>query len=510
MHFELSEIASCDANLFFTVGRFMAKGYRPYLDAYENKPPMIFLISEISYLLSGGFYLVNISSFLCFLNLLLTPLAICIIIAIKRKLSLLSASLMSGSVFLISLLLLFYSEQRSGEIMCEIFGVSALVDGVLCLLIISKGKKIHFYHPCVILSGVFFAIATLFKEPFALLGIFAYLMVIEQKRDLLFKLVFPLAYGVFTALLILLVTNSVAGYFTIYLPNMLSYHITSHGSLFDRMKDFKKLFDNLNEFSKYLFILIILMFFISCLRGTTLFSEEKPSLMLIFRVIRIILPFVYLYIASLTVGLGGQYFWHHFAFALPFYYSLLLDSGFYIGEQINNLSIKDNEGPLIKKISNPFTLLAVVFTFLLSFISSYGLIEHKFKMKEEEMINLVKRAKADASYIDEVLDTLNVERYLFIGFNGTDRPYCYTKHLPLGPCFVQDQDNFKKANTFFTNNFLKQLKESEVIVFSSYQMPIIEKEVKQYISTNFTSELPNAIKDISKPEQFFYGLYFRI
>ena len=337
LHFELQEIASCDANLFFAVGHFMAKGFRPYLDAYENKPPMIFFISELSYLMTGNYYLVNISSFLCFLNVLLTPIAICLVIAIKRKMSLLSSSLMTIIVAIISLFLTLYAHHKSGEIMCEIFGASALMDSLLCLLIISKDKKTRFYHPCIILSGFFFGVATMFKEPFALLGIFAFLMVVENKKDLLNKVIYPLGYGVLTAFLILLVTNAIEGYFAVYLPNMLTNHINNHGSLVERMKNFKRLFDDLNDFSKYLFILIIIMLFVSSLRSLTLFNQENVYLALVFKAIRIVLPFIYLYIASLAVGLGGQYFWHHFAFALPLYYSLLLDSGLFIGEQINNV-----------------------------------------------------------------------------------------------------------------------------------------------------------------------------
>ena len=130
-------------------------------------------------------------------------------------------------------------------------------------------------------------------------------------------------------------------------------------------------------------------------------------------------------------------------------------------------------------------------------------------MKEEEMVHYVKKAKEDASYIDAVLDKLSIGSYLFMGFNGTDRPYCYTKHLPLGPTFVQDADNFKEKDNFFVRNFLEDLHETKIIVFSSYQIPIIEEEVKEYIASNFETNNPEPINDINKPVTFFYTLYFR-
>lgn len=514
LHFELSEIASCDANLFYTVGRFMASGKRPYLDAYENKPPIIFLISELSYLMSGGFYLVNVSSFLCCLNLLLVPLAICIIVSIKRKMSYVSTSLMSVLVFIISIFLMFYAEARSGEVMCELFGASALVDAILCLAILPKDKKIHFYDARIILSGFFFGVAAMFKEPFALLGIFVYLLLVENKKDLLNKVVLPISYAIFTVFVILLATNSIEGYFTIYLPNMLNNHITDNDlSLTDRMKDFRRLFDDINAFSKYLFMLVVVLLFLSVLRSVTLFNDEHPYLALPLRVTRILLPFIYLYIASLCVGLGGQYFWHHYAFALPLYYSVLIDSGLFIGEQLTTVSSyplsKDNFKEAAKELNKPFVSVSIVAVLTLTIISGYGLKKHEFKMKEEEMVNYVKKAKEDAEYIDAVLDKLGYDSYLFIGFNGTDRPYCYTKHLPLGPTFVQDKDNFKEKDTFFVNSFLEDLHATNIIVFSSYQIPVIEDEVKQYIADNFETNKPEAVNEINKPVTFFYTLYFR-
>ena len=511
--YELSEIASCDANLFFTVGKAMAKGYRPYIDYYENKPPMIFIVCDLSYLLTGGFYLVNISSFLCCVNLLIAPIGIGIVMAIKRKWNMFSTALAVLILFTSSLFLLFYAEQRSGEIMCEIFGVSALMDALFVISFLPKEKKIRFYNPLIIVAGMFFGIAIMFKEPFVLLGIFSLLYLVESKKDLLNKVVYPCAYAAITALFILLVSRSFVGYFTVYLPNMLFNHVNTNGSVTDRAKDVGKLFDDLEGFSKYLKIGFIITVLISTARGTRLFErEEKFWIKIVFTVIRILLPFIYLYIASISVAAGGQYFWHHFAFALPYYYSLLIDTSLFIGDSVNQVNYypfkKENSAVAANEFANPMVLLSLAASIALSIFTGYGIGSHSFHMKTEEMKNYVARAKRGAKYVDDVLDAIEEKEYLYIGFNGTDRIYCYTKHLPMGPTFVQDPDNFRE-NNFFVRSFRKDLETAKLVIFSTSVNLGINDEVRDTLKNDFTTELPEVTESIEKPEDFYYTVYYR-
>lgn len=513
LQFELSEIASCDANLFFTVGKGMAKGFKPYVDYYENKPPMIFLLSEISYLMTGGFYLVNISSFLCCVNLLAAPIGIGVVLAKRRGWSTLSTALAIVILFTSSLFLLFYAEQRSGEIMCEIFGASALLDVLFCLAFLSNKKDIKFYHPLIIVAGAFLGIAIMFKEPFILLGFFSLLFLVEKRDDIFKRVVLPCGYALITVLFILLISNSFEGYFSIYLPNMINSRVTSNNSLVDRMKDFKRLFDDLDGFSRYLMIGTVVTLFVSSVRSITMFEdEEKMYLKVIFRVIRILLPFVYLYIASLSVGLGGQYFWHHFAFALPFYYSLLLDTASLVGDSTKEIKFypfkKEYVSETFNEFAKPIPLFSLIIAVSLVGVTKYGIKKHEFKMKTEEMKNYVIKAKEHAKYIDEILDAINEKNYLYIGFNGTDRPYCYTEHLPLGPTFVQDPDNFKKEN-WFTKSFRNDLNTTNVVVFNYCDDLSIKDEIYDYLNNNFTASLPMNASSIKKPASFNYRLYFR-
>ena len=351
------------------------------------------------------------------------------------------------------------------------------------------------------------------KEPFVLLGFFALLFLVRNKKDLLYKVLLPCGYTLITVFIILLASNSLVGYFSVYLPNMLGNHINTNGTLFDRMKDFRKLLDDLNGFSKYLMVAVVITIYVSAIRGALLFDdEEKIYWKIIFKVIRIILPFIYLYIASLCVGMGGQYFWHHFAFAMPLYYVAMIDSCALIGEGANKINFypfkKGNGKPTLEEFARPHSLLALMVSAALLFCLGYGIEKHECHMKTEEMKAYVVKAKEHAKYIDSVLDAINKDNYLFIGFNGTDRPYCYTKHMPLGPIFAQDPDNFKEDN-FFTRSFLEDLHTADVIVFTSCDSLSIKDEISNYLANNFTNTLPTAAEGIEKPSSFYYQLYFR-
>lgn len=515
-NYELADIASTDANLFFTVGKAMTQGYRPYVDFYENKPPMIFALCAISYAWTGDFHMVNVDSFLCCLNLLILCFLIGPVIGIKRKWSMFPIALATLLVGSVGILMMTYAEARSGEIMTEIFGVSALMDGVFCLLLLPKEKKVRFYDPRVILAGFFYGVATMFKEPLGLLGICSFLFLCERKEDLLKKLVFPCVYGGLTAFLILLVTKSIPGYFTIYLPTMFGHHVDTYGPIWDRMVNVSKLFTNLNSYCWQLKVIVIGLFAVATIRGGFMVFSKKVPLRLTFSFLRMLLPLLFLYIASLSVGLGGQYFWHHYAFALPFYYALLIDAGLFVGDRVQESSLirgkkEEEKGSSPKAIAEPIFLLSIAFSLAFSCITLDGLRTHGHDLAEKQakMISYVETAKAGASYVDAILDALNEERYLFLGFNGSSRIYCYTAHLPLGPNFAQDPDVFYSEDNYFATTFVNSLHSANILVYAAYKQGVLVDSTKDYVSRNFTTKKPDAVKGIAAPKPFNYTLYFR-
>ena len=514
MNHELADIASCDANLFFTVGRGMLIGKRPYLDYYENKPPMIFLISAISYAWTGDFHMVNVDSFLCCINLLVLTFIIGPILGWKRKWKAFPTALATLLLGSCGILFMLYAEFKAGEIMTELFGASAMLDAIFCLLLIPKDKKVAFYDPRVILSGFFFGIAVMFKEPFAFMGVFSFLFIIEKKEDLLNKFIFPGVYGVLTAIIILLVTNSFVGYFQVYIPNMFGHHIEIYGSVWDRMGNVNKLFDNLASFHWSLRVVVVACFAVSSFRGVTMQFSENFYVDLPLRLLRALLPLTYLYVASFCVGLGGQYWWHHYAFAMPFYYGLLIDSAILIGDTSSLMSPLSFQTEEEKKKSyssflHPLVLAGIAVSVSFSLISGYGVRKYEWTDKEDKMISFIVDAKAAANYVDEVLDALNEEEYLYVGFNGDSRLYCYTKHMPMGPSFVQDPNNFYSNDTFFAKAFVEEMEATNLVVVQAWTQGVLINWTKQYLKENFTTTLPAQANGIQKPSSFSYVLYSR-
>lgn len=125
LSYELHEVYTADNSLYFAVGKGMLHGYAPYRDLYENKPPMVFLLSAISYALTGNFYLVNI---ICFVNIIiLIVLPLVFLWKNKADSSLLTTLLLAFAILTISLLLALYGEARSGEGQVELYGATCLV-----------------------------------------------------------------------------------------------------------------------------------------------------------------------------------------------------------------------------------------------------------------------------------------------------------------------------------------------------------------------------------------------
>ena len=133
--YELDGPFTWDTTIYYAVGKGMSHGLLPYRDLFETKPPMIFFLSELSYLLTGDFYLCNILSFLLLVFTALSPaLYIIVRFCLKREKSpllwcfFLLAALSAGMLFG------GYDQLRSGEVQVELFGATFIVLYFLCIL----------------------------------------------------------------------------------------------------------------------------------------------------------------------------------------------------------------------------------------------------------------------------------------------------------------------------------------------------------------------------------------
>lgn len=495
LSYNLKEVYTADHSLYFGVTRGMMNGLKPYRDVYENKPPMIFLISELSYAMLGNYHLINIFCFISILIITLLPLTLLIIKSIQYKTNPLVATLFGLGVVVISVIFAMFGDLRSGEAQVELFGASASIISIFFLALINDKSK--FYSPFVILSGFFFAIAVMFKEPHGVLLVFLFLLFISNKKDFFNKVLFPAAYAIITVFFILIISNSLDTYFTIYLKNMLGNHINNYGSPWERMFDFKKIILDLKAYNENLPMLIIILM-VSCtlLISTKIVMASKKS-DTIFELSHLLVLFILPFAASFAIGLGGQYYNHHYVFALPYYVGLIfilinespLDRTQLFGEIENN---KIN----IKK--SLFTTFSLCFALVSSYYSISIVSTNKEYKEDTSNVNRTQYMKDFNTYVDSVCDAINVDRYLFIGFNGW-HCFGYGKHIPLGPSFAQDPNLFKDRDNYFVTSFLDNLHTTDFIVYYRNNLGVIKEEVDQYIRENFNRVTPEEVKNIPVP-----------
>lgn len=495
LFYELHEIANFDTGLYYTVGKGITHGIEPYSGLYENKPPMIFLLSALSYKITGGFYLVNIFSFLSFIVILVAPAACFFTLYAKEKSY---KSFLTGCIALaLSTVFMCYAENRSGEVQIEAFGAAALIIS-FCALTFIYNKDVKINDKYVIIAGIFLGIATMFKEPFSIVGVACFLYFVQKPRDFLTRIAAPLAYCSLFCLLILLISGCFTSYFTVYLANMFGNHITQLGSPFSRINNVFLLFHNLNNFSFSLnaaVICLIVFNAILCFLNNPFKGRFKQGLIPCLKIARL---FLLIYAASFAVGMSGYYYNHHFIFALPCYIILLFSLN-------NEILLLKSTSDFSKETQNTLCY-AVAFCFLiLSSLYFFYQIEYRINYS---VPNAIKQAKINAKYLDQVLDAVGEDKYLYLGFNGHEF-YAYTEHLPIGPFFAQWNNNFQSKESFISKKFFEQLNKANVIIFRNYSVGNITDQVLYTVDNCFTKKMPKAVNQINKPQSFKYNLHIR-
>ena len=478
--------------------------------------------------------MLNIISFLSLFVLLLVPTAYCIIQTVKNKTELSKSVYLCLFALASSIAMVFFSQENSSEAQIELLGSSF---GVMSIFLVSlvDAKKAKFYSPLIIFSGICFGITTMFKEPFALVCGVCLLLFCKDLKELLYRVVLPVAYAVVTALLILLLSNCFVPYFTIYIKNMFSSHITIFGSPFERMLKINKIFSYSFSFAWVLPIIYIVCMFFTALSEVQAKYADNLVIDILFRCIGFAKPILFLYVASFAVGLGGQYYNHHYVFAVPYFITLLLVTCRYLSRQnlpfftkiytqekyakvaanvvCNEMRGGINCEKIRLRILKSMVIYPLVTLFVLLSVASFKQIPPKIMNNFEYVQNQTQITKVKASYIDELLDSLGEENYLWIGFNGYV-PFANTKHLPLGPSFAQHIYNFGQEDTFYAQAFIRQLESANVVVIQrwGYNLGALNERTWAYIEENFTDEAPLKVQalDSQKPNGFEWLIYYRV
>lgn len=491
IRYELSHAYSVDSPLYWTVGRGMMNGLTPYSDLYENKPIGIFVLSIISFSFTDSTIICNIVSIISAFIIAVVPslflLEKCMKGAAIKDKKIDSYDIFSFLiVFMCSTMLAVYSETYSGGFQVEAIGAACSILYIYSArkLMTAEDKKTRIIR--TILTAMYISFAVMLKEPFLLAATAAVLLFTNSFKDLIRGVIIPDIIGGIAVLTVLGATGILKPYFTIYIKNMLNTRISSGDPLlnngdtaFKRALNILFLKDDVKTFDNLLWIIIFLALIIP------LASVYKKNIRII--IIQVLKVAAAVFTASFCVGLGGQYFDHHYIFAVPIYAAFIM----YSGEHIS--LFKDR-----KKVVKTATMICC---FLL--ISDVSL--NYRKDYEGDSNDKYKTMAAKAQYVDELMDFYEEERYQYIGLGDF---LGFTKHSPMGPLFVQDSGYFQTEDTEFFKQFLEQIDKSNIVIFSSYTTPLLKKVVKNILEEDFTTEPPKE-NDIEKPSDFYYTVYYR-
>jgi hypothetical protein len=429
----------------------------------------------------------NLFSFFCLLITMLTPAIGATVLCFKRACSKVTTAIAIVSALLFGMMLMLYAQTRSGYIQIEAMG--AMFVGIYLLLIFdSDEKKLKFYSPSVIISGILQACAGLLKEPFVLVAAAVSLLFIKNRRGFWLKTVLPLLYGGAVGVGTMAATGVLKPYITVYLKYMVESRVESASSPLSRMWNLLIMINEVGSFS-IVFLCIITLLFIAVFFYFFQDFRALPSVGFkdrLFWALRFIALFGSLLCSSFAIAVGGRYFYHHFVFALPFYLALLLVM--LRGSAVEPALLHPKDAADDKPsgfgakqcrtiITGVLAVLAVNFAFMPHYTFDKD-ITTNFEIMTEQ-----------AKYVDNLLDEKGIDRYQFLGFNdGGVFFYGLTQHSPLGPVFVQDPANFTGDYSWFSDNLIKQLEQAEIVFLWEIDVGKLNKQVWQILNTEFVRD----------------------
>ncbi len=445
-----------DTPLYWTVGRGMLNGLVPYRDLYETKPPGIFMLSAFSYLLTKGFGLTHITQILSLVFVALSPLAF-VRPLLRGSAQVLRSMPVFFALWALVLLIVAYVADRGDSVQVEPHG---LVGVVLYLILLGKPGRWAFFGRAL---GA--AIGIGMKEPFFLLIPAVYMVITPSARRKWQDLFGPLLVAAAAGTVVLLVFGWFSAYTAIYLKSMLGAHVQLTGSPVVRATTaFNMTWDDLHAYSGPLPAMLVY-----CM-GLYLFLPEGPAGATVVESVskRFQALTLGLLLAGLAVGMGGLFYAHHYIFAVPLFLATIF--------------------ALMQRLPGSVSLRAgfVALTFATVFI--LWTPPKVFRARAASIATKDAAARKAAVVIDDVLDRLHVNRYLFLGPSGYV-PFPYTRHSPLGPLFFQEGMWFEGHYPWLVEQFRQRLSETQVIVVHGRSTGPFEPEVSKILAAEF-SPLP--------------------
>ena len=370
---------------------------------------------------------------------------------------------------LLGILLAIYSDERSGQIETESFGAAFGILAILLMLSsLEKYKvlKILGISLCILISCGF-------KEPFLFPILGASFLFSKNIKDWLLKFAIPLSIALYLGIIALLSLGWMDGFLG-YLRYMSGTHINENsnvvGSYFlERGVYFWRLFGDQNLYSLsfgYLF---------ACIFCALLWFNRIKHL-------QILLLLVSLFLASLSVGLGGEYSSHHFIFAVPFYVAILIKC---------NINSKNKINALL------FVLLSLSILNLPDI--NWEKRSQNFNHKKTTAISV-----PITKYLDSVMKQSGIERFVNLCVSSNIYAFvCYNseigKYSPQGHYFLIDY-RFLDRIPGYTDSILNYAKNGQIAIYEIPKTFPFQKELKNILEELYTPIPWKEIEHIPKPE----------
>lgn len=517
-----------DIQLYFTVGRGILNNLIPYIDLFESKPPGMFLLTALSLFLGGVTFVIAVEVFL----LLFLPIIIALFtytVCKKAQASRPWITLVVSAALLLGMLLSLYAEYRAGALQTELFG--GMFGALYALLIIWRQEQWSWRETG--LAAFLLLISIGMKEPFLLSTMAAALLLIRRRLLFLPVFLLPLGIAMVMGTFLLMTLGMWEGYISIYLPTMLHYRIASPDPLLMRGLLTTRIFYNLTLFNTvdpllgYLLLLLFLSFPLltsketssrfsiftvpalllltaffldqiavftvlslpiasgvippppavlrsAGLYGIGLFLVLLPLFSAQYLLARKILPGVFhalvvLYLASLSVGIGGNYNHYHFVFALPLYVGLVL--------------IFLRHAAFSEK-SSAFSFLVITLT-LLTGARYHADGRHLMWLQNGQRLAPTAQA-AVTEKLDSLLDQCNISRYFM--FDGHAR-FVFTKHSPWGPIFAPLLHDYLPLSHSLVTLTTQHLADDALIIVGTVPQNT-DEQITAFVRENFTTTPP--------------------
>jgi len=474
--FEVSSgYLSGDALIFQTVGRGILNGLKPWSDLFETKPPAVFILHALSLKMFGSQLLVKIVQAVALLSIPVVTL----VAAVHQTDSVhpYIRRIISLTAFLFGTVLALYTGNQGGYGLAESYGAALGVGYVA-----AAGVQLPVFRRrwrSIALLGLLMLGSVGCKEPFVL-SILSAVVLLAPRTGMREFVSFFISGFVIPALIAAVIGVAAlfflgwwTPFFDVYLPHMLGFHVFQHDVPMPlRALEIWRTWEHLFIYSPFLAAAIAILWGAVPILFVASKDQRMDKVSLVLRWV------VASYFALLSIAVGGDFYGHHFLFALPFYLALFLI--------------------LVRRGST--TGIAALFAVTLVFVAftgtqfDYGSLAEHWQKEETHL-------RSVAATIDDVMERCGYEHYLQQIARGGG-PYAFTKASPYGPIFIH-YSRFIGASKEYQRAYLTALQETKLILMNTIEDSNLSEYALQYMSVHFSEEPPAcAGEDFSQPKPY--------